>query len=485
MPVTFGPRNRKADGRGALRFLAIDSSKFSGTGAVAGEATQPDADAAARQRIADADAAIRNAEERARKAEAAAREAEANAQRRIANAAKAETENTGKSGPSQGSSDYVPTIGTDGRIVPPPNFGTPEQKREDVDRYHAAIAEQKRKGAETTRLADEAKNDTQKQLLNKGSALTTVDELQASCDENRKAANSRTMTKWNSLCFDKLRLLARQEKEKTEAETNARLIERGAAITTADELQAFCHEHFRSRPPSVNDARNLLCYDKLSELQAREKAEKVKKAEEKAKAEAESSAPILADLIKKLLAMPDTEETFNELNRLYRSDSRHPGLTDADEGTYRTAITHRQDLIVDRLTIAACKPAVSKIFESPEILNATVLDNREGVNFTVFLCGPVLSTKDISVKLGEKDTVIVAVDQSTLIFSRGRYIEGAGFVALDSELKGGDYALALKGIMVDGESEVFNKWFVFNFHGRYRGLVLKLLREKYPALVAK
>jgi hypothetical protein len=266
----------------------------------------------------------------------------------------------------------------------------------------------------------------------------------------------------------------RERVHQAEKEIERGVLKKVESFTSSAELTAYCRETSKSLPDSTRWDVVARCKEKLALLAITDR-----QAEEARQAEA--SAKELPDLLRKLDEMPENMETVRRLNDLL-ADNRYrlPKLSYHDQNSYYTAIGARLAKIGDRLADAACEGVVAKLAVPAEIKNPRVIDGLTGVSLTYFLCGPALTTKNVSVKLGGDDTVLITVEKIGLTFARRRYIAGSGAeVALDSPVQGGVNALVLTGVSEGGRPVAFGNpnFYVVNFYSQFTPQMAEFQRQ--------
>lgn len=250
-----------------------------------------------------------------------------------------------------------------------------------------------------------------------------------------------------------------------EMEVERGLVAKVEAFASASELKSFCSETWKSQLPETTRVDVVVaCKSKLSKLAIAD--------QENAEArKAQTSATQLSELIRKVREMPASQETVRQLQYL-RSDNHYrlPSLTFQDQNSYINAIDGRLGEIGNQLTDAACAGVVSKIAVPQELRDALVVDGLAGVSLTYFLCGPALTTRNVSVRLGQRDLVEVKVESTTLTFARRRFLPDRKIdVAVDSPIQGGINALVLTGA-ADGAKPIAignPNFFVINFYSQF------------------
>jgi hypothetical protein len=252
------------------------------------------------------------------------------------------------------------------------------------------------------------------------------------------------------------------------------VLEKVESYTSSADLTAYCRETSKSLPDSTRWDVVARCKEKLALLaMADRKAEEAR--------QAEASANKLPDLIRKLDEMPADQETVRRLNDLLSDNHyRLPELSYHDQNSYNSAIEARLAKIGNRLTDAACDGVIAKLAVPAEIRDARVIDGLAGVSLTYFLCGPALTTKNVSVKLERDDTVAIAVDDVVLTLARRRYFaDGAAAVAPDSPVKGGVDALVLTAATKGGRPVAVGNpnFFVINFYSQFTPQLAEFLRQ--------
>lgn len=260
-----------------------------------------------------------------------------------------------------------------------------------------------------------------------------------------------------------------------EMEVERGLVAKVEGFTSASELKSFCSETWKSQLPETTRVDVVVaCKSKLSQLAIAD--------QENAEArKAQTSAAQLSELIRKVREMPATQDAARQLQYL-RSDNHYrlPSLTFQDQNSYINAIDSRLGEIGSRLTDAACAGVVSKIAVPQELRDALVVDGLAGVTLTYFLCGPALTTRNVSVRLGQRDLVEVEVESATLTFARRRFLQDRKVdVAIDSPIQGGLNALVLTGAS-DGAKPLAignPNFFVINFYSQFTPQLDEFLKQ--------
>lgn len=253
------------------------------------------------------------------------------------------------------------------------------------------------------------------------------------------------------------------------------LVAKVRIFETQDELKSFCNDIFQSRLSQSTR------YSVASECKRRLEVMAFADQQRAETLQAEASAKLLPDLIRKLKQMPDDDETLRHLQDL-RSDNRYrlKSLTYRDQNNYFEAIGSRLGEIGTKRLDAKCATVVSKIPVPNEIRDAIIVDGLSGVSLTYFLCGPVLTTRNVSVALGPNDAVDIKVDSFTLTFARRRYLpDRKAEVALNSPIQGGVNALVLTSA-TDGANRLAvgnPNFFVINFYSQFTPQVATFLAQ--------
>lgn len=279
---------------------------------------------------------------------------------------------------------------------------------------------------------------------------------------------------------DRIRLQNDRSQSAAEAEAAGRDVEAGMlakvqAFTSSDDLNAFCSESRTAR--GITE----LARAKVS-MACKEKATRLEWAQRDG-AEArlrQDSQRRLPDLVKALKEMPANLKTIVALQEL-RSNNRYrlPELSLSAQNSYYDAIGARLEEVRSVLTDQACSPLVSKVSVPAEIRDARVIDGLlGGQSLTYFLCGPLLTTKNVSVTLRKGDAVEIAVDDVVLIFARRRYLVDRNIeVSVDSPIQGGVNALLLTGASKNGRQLAVGNpnFFVINFYSQFTAQVSEFL----------
>ncbi|UWU92685.1 hypothetical protein [Bradyrhizobium sp. CB1015] len=267
----------------------------------------------------------------------------------------------------------------------------------------------------------------------------------------------------------------RQKASEAEKEVERGLVTKVEAFTSASELKLFCSETWKSQLPETTRVDVVVaCKSKLSRLAIAD--------QENAEArKAQTSATQLSELIRKVREMPATNETVQQLQYL-RSDNHYrlPTLTFQDQNSYINAIDGRLGEIGNQLTDATCAGVVSKIAVPQDLRDAVVVDGLAGVSLTYFLCGPALTTRNVSVRLGQRDLVEVKVESVILTFARRRYLPDRKIdMAVDSPIQGGVNALVLTGAADGGRPvQIGNpNFFVINFYSQFTPQLDEFLKQ--------
>jgi hypothetical protein len=260
-------------------------------------------------------------------------------------------------------------------------------------------------------------------------------------------------------------------------EAESAMLRKVQAFTSSDELNAFCSESRTTRGiTELARARiSMACKEKATQLgwAERDRAEARKR---------EESQRRLPDLLKRLKEMPPTLETLVALQEL-RSNNRYrlPELSFSDQNGYYNAIGERLGEIRSGLTDQACATIVSKLSVPAEIRDARVIDGLlGGQTLTYFLCGPGLTTKNVSVALKKSDAVEIAVDDVVLTFARRRYLVDRNIeVSIDSPIQGGVNALVLTGASQNGRMLAIGNpnFFVVNFYSQFTPQVSEFVAQ--------
>lgn len=267
----------------------------------------------------------------------------------------------------------------------------------------------------------------------------------------------------------------RQRAYEAEKDVERGVLDKVEAFTSSDELKAFCKETWNSQLPQTTRLDVMgRCKEKLARLAiADQQAEEAR--------HAEASGNQLPDLIRKVQEMPATPETARQLQYL-RSDNHYrlPSLTYHDQNSYLSAIDGRLNKISSQLTDAACTEVVSKIGVPDVLRDAVVVDGLAGVSLTYFLCGPALTTRNVSVRLAPQDLVEIKVEAFTLTLARRRYLpDTKAEIALDSPIKGGVNALVLIGATQGRDRIAIGNpnFFVINFYSQFTPQVSEFLKQ--------
>ncbi|MGM4960883.1 hypothetical protein ACT4MK_36825 [Bradyrhizobium barranii] len=267
----------------------------------------------------------------------------------------------------------------------------------------------------------------------------------------------------------------RQTASEAEKEIERGLITKVEGFTAATELRSFCSETWKSQLPETTRVDVVVaCKAKLARLAIADQ-------ENTEARKAQTSATQLSELIRKVREMPATQETVRQLQYL-RSDNHYrlPSLTFQDQNSYISAIDGRLGEIGSQLTDTACAGVVSKVAVPQELRDAVVVDGLAGVSLTYFLCGPALTTKNVSVRLGQRDLVEVKVASVILTFARRRYLPDRKIdVAVDSPIQGGVDALVLTGAADGGRPiQIGNpNFFVINFYSQFTPQIDEFLKQ--------
>lgn len=253
------------------------------------------------------------------------------------------------------------------------------------------------------------------------------------------------------------------------------LVAKVRTFETQNELKSFCNDIFQSQ------LRQSTRYSVASECKRRLEVMAFADQQRAETLQAEASAKLLPDLIQKLKQMPDDDETLRHLQNL-KSDNRYrlKSLTYRDQNSYFQAIESRLGEIGTKRSDAKCATVVSTISVPIEIRDAIIVDGLSGVSLTYFLCGPVLTTRNVSAALGPNDTVDIKVDSLTLTFARRRYLsDRKAEVAINSPIQGGVNALVLTGA-ADGANRLAignPSFFVINFYSQFTPQVAAFLAQ--------
>jgi hypothetical protein len=265
----------------------------------------------------------------------------------------------------------------------------------------------------------------------------------------------------------------RERAYQAEKEVERAILEKVEAFTSSADLTTYCRETSKSLPDNTRWDVVARCKAKLALLAMADR-----QAEEAHQAEA--SAKALPELLQKLQAMPANEETVSKLQYLH-NNYRLPSLSYHDQNSYLQAIDRRLGEISERQTEVACGGVVSRIAVPDALRDALVIDGLAGVSMTEFLCGPALTTRNVTVRLAGQDRAEIKVEDITLTFARRRYLaDDKVEVALDSPVKGGVNALVLVAAAsgTNGLAIGNPNFFVINFYSQFTPQVAEFLKQQ-------
>jgi hypothetical protein len=253
------------------------------------------------------------------------------------------------------------------------------------------------------------------------------------------------------------------------------LLAKVEAFTSQNELKSFCKDEWGSQLPLATRISVMSNCKRRLQLMA------ISDQQQEEARQAEASRKLLPDLIQRVKQMPAIEDTVRQLQDL-KSDNHYrlPSLSFSDQNSYFQAIESRLAEINGKRIDAKCETVISKISIPNEIRDAIIIDGLGGISLTHFLCGPVLTSGNVSVAFGPSDTVEIKVDSFTLTFARRRYLSDRQVeVALNSPIQGGVNALVLTGA-ADGASRLAignPNFFVINFYSQFTPQVAAFLAQ--------